>query len=83
MEIITETKHNIPPEQLANALIGATPEEFSQFWFIFYSNCNQEKLRAFAENMSSDLGLGRKKILFELCDLIKYYENKHKLEKND
>lgn len=80
MEIVMKTKHELTPEEMANALAQATPKEFAKFWFSFSEACSDDSLDEFAKAMAPSLGSNRKRPLIELVGLMKYYEVKEKKE---
>jgi len=77
-------QQNLSPEQLAEALFNATPEEFAEFWFSFskYSGCNsgEEKLHEFAKAMIPERECARKDVFYKLYRLMQFYEVKKDIE---
>jgi len=71
-------QQNLSPEQLAESLYNATPEEFASFWFNFgkLSDCNggEKKLHEFAKVMIPLQGGKRKEVFYKLYKFMQFYE---------
>lgn len=78
MKINTITTRETTVYEIADALAGATPEEFAAFFLRLSERLlkDHDKMMAFAEVMANEQGANRKNVLKELLRRIAYYEGK-------
>lgn len=70
------------PDQIGKALAESTPEEFAAVWLVFSEHIkNTNKLNVFAKEMAKKLGANRKYVIYDLVDLIKYFEKQEQFDK--
>lgn len=84
MEVELKQVSSISTKELASALAKSTPKEFADFWFAFNEACNDcgvsmdgDKMEAWAEAMSKDLGANRKRPLKAIFKMMEYLEIKN------
>lgn len=77
MRIYLQTIGHFKPEELADSLAKADPEDFAEFWFEFNKIVDDKKLNKLAEVMACGVGSNRKICFKRLHSLILFHEERN------